>query len=74
LLAVIFTGWRKSGKLDLEGVEMATRAAMHRAGTVVLGQLLSCSETVPLQGHVRVAIRPSITISVPSNCSPRSAR
>ena len=49
MLAVIFTGWRKSGKLDLEGVEMATRAAMHRAGTVVLGQLLSCSETVPLQ-------------------------
>jgi len=45
LLAVIFTGWRKSGKLDLEAVEMATRAAMHRAGAAVLGQLLSSSET-----------------------------
>jgi hypothetical protein len=44
LLAVILAGWRKSGKLDLEAVEMATRAAMHRAGAAVLGQLLSSSE------------------------------
>ena len=47
LLAVIFTGWRKSGQLDLEAVEMATRAAMHRAGAVVLSELLSCSEVAP---------------------------
>lgn len=46
MLAVICSGWRKSGKLDLEAVEMATRAAMHRAGAAVLGQLLSSSETV----------------------------
>ncbi|MGA3166187.1 MAG: hypothetical protein ABSF14_08705 [Terriglobia bacterium] len=32
LLAVIFAGRRKAGKLDLEAVEMATRAALHRAG------------------------------------------
>ena len=56
LLAVIFTGWRKSGKLDLEAVEMAIRAAMHRAGAAVLSELLSSSEspapTVPCNcGH-----------------------
>ena len=47
LLAVILTGWRKSGKLDLEAIEMATRAAMHRAGSMVLGRLLSSAETDP---------------------------
>ena len=47
LLAVIFAGWRKSGKLDLEAVELATRAAMHQAGAVVLSQLLSDSEAAP---------------------------
>ncbi len=45
LLAVIFTGWRKSGKLDLEAVEMVTRTAMHRAGAALLSQLLSSSES-----------------------------
>ena len=44
LLAVIFTGGRKSGKLDLEAVEFATREAMHCAGAAVLGKLLSGSE------------------------------
>ncbi len=47
LLTVIFSGWRKSGKLDLEAVEMATRAAMHRAGAAVLSKLLSSSEAAP---------------------------
>jgi hypothetical protein len=47
LLEVIFTGWRKSGQLDLEAVEMATRAAMHRAGAAVVSELLSSSETAP---------------------------
>ncbi len=44
LLAVVFSGGHKSGKLDLEAVEFATRAAMHRAGAVVVGKLLSGSE------------------------------
>jgi len=43
LLQVIFTDLRKSGRLDLEAVEMATRTAMHRAGTVVLKELLQKS-------------------------------
>jgi len=37
---VIFSGWRKSGYLDLEAVEMATRAAAHRLGAKMLEQLL----------------------------------
>jgi hypothetical protein len=49
LLEVIFRGRRHSGPLDLEAVEMATRAAMHRAGAAVLGELLSSSETAPRQ-------------------------
>ena len=49
MLAVVFSGWRKQGQLDLEAVEMATRAAMHRAGAAVLSQLLSSSEAAPRQ-------------------------
>lgn len=41
MLEVIFTGWRKSGHLDLEAVERAVRGAMHRAGAVAVGHLLS---------------------------------
>jgi len=40
LLAVIFAGRRKSGQVDLEALEMATRAALHRAGAAVLEELL----------------------------------
>ncbi len=47
LLEVIFTGWRKSGKLDLEAVETATRMTMHRAGAALLSELLSSSEAAP---------------------------
>ena len=45
LLAVIFTGQRKSAKLDLEAVETTIREAMHRAGAAVLSQLLSSPES-----------------------------
>ena len=47
LLAVIFSGWRKTGKLDLEAVEMVTRSAAHHIGASVLSQILSLSEPVP---------------------------
>ena len=40
LLRVILADLRKSGRLDLEAVEMATRTAMHRAGAAVLTELL----------------------------------
>jgi hypothetical protein len=36
----IFTGRRKTGRLDLEAVEMAVRSAMHRAGAAALNELL----------------------------------
>ena len=38
---MIFTGWRKTGEVDLEAVEMAVRGAMHRSGAAALGRLLS---------------------------------
>jgi hypothetical protein len=51
LLAVIFAGRRKSRRLDLEAVEMATRAALHRAGATLLEELLAiadeCARQVP---------------------------
>ena len=53
LLEVIFSGWRKSGKLDLEAVETATRTTMHRAGAAVLSELLSSSEAAPLMSATR---------------------
>jgi hypothetical protein len=40
LLAVIFAERRKSGRLDLEAVEMGLRAALHRGGSACLTQLL----------------------------------
>ena len=40
LLRVIFTGRRKTGRLDLEAVEMAVRSAMHHAGAAALTELL----------------------------------
>jgi hypothetical protein len=36
----VFEDQRKTGRLDLEAVEMAMRAAMHRAGASALSQLL----------------------------------
>ena len=47
LLEVIFSGRRKSGKLDLEAVETATRAAAHHIGAALLSELLSSSEAAP---------------------------
>jgi hypothetical protein len=44
---VIFAGRRTSGKLDLEAVEMATRAALHRAGAAALEELLADEEECP---------------------------
>ena len=49
LLAVIFAGRRKSGKVDLEALEMATRAAMHRAGAAVVEELLAAEGEFPRQ-------------------------
>lgn len=40
MLQVAFGSFRKEGRLDLEALEMATRAAMHRAGAAVLEELL----------------------------------
>jgi hypothetical protein len=39
-LRVIFQGRRKTGRLDLEALEMAVRSAMHRAGAAALTALL----------------------------------
>jgi hypothetical protein len=40
LLRLVFRAGEKSGSLDLEAVEMATRSSMHQAGAAVLSQLL----------------------------------
>ena len=48
-MQVIFTGWRKTGEVDLDAVEMAVRGAMHRAGAAALGRLLSLDQGHPPQ-------------------------
>lgn len=48
-MAVIFAGRRQSGGLDLEAVEMATRAALHQAGAAVLEELLAAPDQYPRQ-------------------------
>ncbi|HLJ12983.1 MAG TPA: hypothetical protein VKV15_00685 [Bryobacteraceae bacterium] len=40
LLRVIFTGHRKTGRLDLEAIEMAVSSAMHQAGASALTEVL----------------------------------
>src|SRR5207237_5564173 len=40
LLLVIFNGRRKTGRLDLEAIEMVVRSAMHQAGAAALTELL----------------------------------
>ncbi|PYV04530.1 MAG: hypothetical protein DMG26_07215 [Acidobacteria bacterium] len=40
LLGVIFQERRKTGRLDLDAVEMAMRSALHRAGAAALSELL----------------------------------
>jgi hypothetical protein len=47
LLKVAFTSLRKIGTMDLEAVEGATRAAVHRAGASVLAHLLDEQEPFP---------------------------
>jgi hypothetical protein len=44
---LVFEDQRKTGRLDLEAVEMAMRAAMHRAGASALSQLLRCDPPGP---------------------------
>ena len=39
-MRVIFNGRRKTGRLDLEAIEMAVRSAMHHAGALALSELL----------------------------------
>jgi len=39
-LRVIFNGRRRTGRLDLEAIEMAVRSAMHQAGAAALSELL----------------------------------
>jgi hypothetical protein len=40
VLRVVFSGRRKTGRLDLESVEMAVRSAVHRAGAGALTEPL----------------------------------
>jgi len=46
---VVFQGLRKSGQFDLEAVEMATRAAAHQLGAMVLQSLLNTPASFPAQ-------------------------
>jgi hypothetical protein len=61
LLAVIFAARRKTGKVDLEALEMATRAALHRAGAAVLEELLAAEASVPGKFPALAGSRPTIT-------------
>ena len=52
LLRIVFQDFRKAGKLDLEAIEMAMRAAMHQAGAAALSQLLRCEPPEPDQREI----------------------
>ena len=46
---MIFSGRRNSGRSDFEAIESVTCAAMHRATTAVLSELLSSSQAASAQ-------------------------
>jgi hypothetical protein len=52
-LRIIFADRRRTGRVDLEAIEMAVRSAMHRAGAAALSELLQF--TVPSEEQRRVA-------------------
>ena len=43
MLGIVFGSWRKTGRVDLEAVEMLVRGSMHQAGAASLSHLLSMS-------------------------------
>ena len=49
MLRVIFGERRKTGRLDLEAIEMAVRSALHQAGAAALTQLLQFAIPAPDQ-------------------------
>jgi hypothetical protein len=52
LLRVAFGARRKTGRLDLEALEMAVRSAMHQAGATALTKLLQFSIPTADQQHI----------------------
>ena len=71
-MRVIFNGRRKTGRLDLEAVEMAVRSALHQAGAAALSEILRFAaptaehRTIPCdcghQAHYReLRTRPVLT-------------
>ncbi len=54
-MRVLFTGRRKTGRVDLEATEMAVRSAMHQAGAAVLTHLLQFASPPPELRHIACA-------------------
>ena len=52
---MIFQERRKTGRLDLEAIEMAVRSAMHHAGATALGELLQFSAPAAEQRRIPCA-------------------
>ena len=48
---MVFSGQRKTGRLDLEAVEMAVRSAMHLAGSAALTELLQFAAPTTEEGR-----------------------
>ena len=59
-MRVIFNSRRKTGRLDLEAIEMAVRSAMHQAGAAALTELLQFPAPAADQR------------TVPCGCGPRA--
>ena len=62
LLCVVFNGRRKTGRLDLEAVEMAVRAAMHHAGSAALTELLQFAAPTTKRSASSLALVASVPI------------
>ncbi len=70
ILRIVFQDRRKSGRLDLEAIEMAVRSAMHRAGAAMLTDLLKFPAPAADGGRSLAIVVAGLLIesSVPSPC------
>ena len=67
MLGVVFGSWRKTGRVDLEAVEMLVRGSMHQAGAASLGHLLSMPVARTPQSPAPAAKRRVTTTAGPNS-------
>jgi hypothetical protein len=61
VLQVVFQSWHKTGRMELEPIEMLVRDAMHRAGAATVQRLLWPARPSRPEGYL--PLRPGSALS-----------